>query len=69
MTLGPAETAISLQAQIVSKTTWIDQFGQGAKRPRPQHEVARARHDLAALKTALNIVQSVALGQTNERRF
>jgi hypothetical protein len=62
MSLAPAQTAESLRAQIAAKTKWLDDFGQGSRRARPQHEIDQRKHELAALKSALDIVTAVALG-------
>lgn len=42
----PSEMIAWLDRRIASATTWLDNFGRGSKRPRPETEISSKEYDV-----------------------
>jgi hypothetical protein len=42
----PSEMIQWLDKRIASATTWLDNFGRGSKRPRPETEISSKEYDV-----------------------
>ncbi|MCM2441173.1 hypothetical protein HGO34_15735 [Agrobacterium vitis] len=63
--LSKAEIIQGLDRLCVSKARWIVNFSQG-RNARPAHEIQAARHSLAAMQMALDVIQNMSVDQFDQ---